>query len=209
MRRKKIIGIFCNGEKISKKIFSLFSNEINFIICADGGSNKIHHLNIEPDIIIGDMDSISNKSLKKFKKSKIISINNQNSTDLEKALKFAVKMNPDKIYIFGAMGNRIDHTLTNLNLIKKYYKYSDIQFITNKSKLIYSNKPVKLHEKIGTTISLIPIGKVTNVHLTGFLYPLNYENLEFGGRDGQSNRSIAYEQIIDFEKGELFIVINF
>jgi thiamine pyrophosphokinase len=209
MKRKKIIGIFCNGEKINKKIFSLFSNEINFIICADGGSNKIYHLNIEPDIIIGDMDSISNKSLKKFKKSKIISINNQNSTDLEKALKFTVKMKPDKIYIFGAMGNRIDHTLTNLNLIKKYYKYSDIQFITNKSKLIYSDKPVKLHEKIGTTISLIPIGKVTNVHLTGFLYPLNYENLEFGGRDGQSNRSIAYEQIIDFKKGELFIVINF
>lgn len=209
MKRKKIIGIFCNGEKINKKIFSLFSNEINFIICADGGSDKIHHLNIVPDVIIGDMDSISNKALMKFKKSRIISINNQNSTDLEKALQFATKMKPDKIYLFGAMGNRIDHTLTNLNLMKKYYRYSDIVFISNKSKLIYTDKPIKLYEKIGTTISLIPLGKVSKVSLNGFLYPLNYEDLEFGRRDGQSNLSISNKQIIDFKKGDLFIVINF
>jgi thiamine pyrophosphokinase len=207
--RKKTIAIFCNGDKASKKVYSRYSDEVDFIICADGGSDKIDHLNITPDVIIGDFDSISKKALDKFKDCKIVPRDNQNSTDMEKALTYAVKLKPAKILVFGAVGDRIDHTLTNLNMLKKFHQYAQIELITNKSKLFFINKPIELNEPAGTTISLVPEGLVKAVTLTGFLYPLNKDDLEFGGRDGQSNVTNSETQIIDFKKGELFIIINF
>jgi len=203
------IAVFCNGDKISGKVFSRFKDEIDFVICADGGSDKINHLGITPDIITGDFDSISKKTLLRYKDTKIIHREDQNSTDLEKALNFAVKLKPKKILLFGAYGDRIDHTLTNLNMLKKFHKNAAIELITNKSKLFYTGKPLELNESIGTVISLIPIGCVKAVTISGFKYPLNKDNLEFGGRDGQSNIVISDKQKIGFKKGELFVVINF
>lgn len=208
-KRKKTIAVFCNGDKTSRKVYSRYAKEIDYIICADGGTDKISRLNIIPDVIIGDLDSVSKKSLEVFKNVKIIPRRDQNSTDLEKSLAYAVKLKPDKILIFGAVGNRIDHTLTNLNMLKKFSSFAKIEIITNKSKLLYINKPVELNEPVGTIISLIPQGFVKAVTLTGFLYPLNNDDLEFGGRDGQSNITNNEIQKIDFKKGELFIVINF
>ena len=209
IKRKKTIAIFCNGDKTSKKVYARYEKEIDYIICADGGSDKISHLNITPDVIIGDLDSISKKSLEIYKDCKIIPRKDQDSTDLEKAITYAIKLKPGKILIFGAVGDRIDHTLTNLNMLKKFCNAAKIEFITNKSKLFYINKPIELNEPAGTIISLVPLGFVKAVTLTGFLYPLNKDDLEFGGRDGQSNLTNSGEQTIDFKKGELFVVINF
>jgi thiamine pyrophosphokinase len=211
MKNKKYntIAIFCNGDKTSKKVYSRFADNIDFKICADGGTDKILNLNITPDLIIGDLDSISKKALDKFKECRIISRSDQNSTDLEKALTHAVRLKPAKIFIFGAIGDRIDHTLTNLNMLKKFSGFTQIEIITNRSRLFYINKPIELNEPAGTSVSLVPQGFVKAVTLTGFKYPLNNDDLEFGGRDGQSNITDSVKQKIDFKKGELFVVINF
>ncbi len=208
-KRIKTIAIFCNGEKIRKSVFSKFAAEIDFIICADGGADKVMHLGSVPDVITGDMDSISKNALKTFSKSKKVLKNDQNSTDLERALCYAKKLKPLRILIFGGMGDRIDHTLTNLNMLKKFQTAGNIEFITNRAKLFLTNKPVELNEKPGTVISLIPHGLVKAVTLTGFKYPLHEDDLIFGGRDGQSNIAKDIKQKIDFTRGDLLIVINF
>jgi thiamine pyrophosphokinase len=207
--RLMAIAIFCNGQKISKHIFSLYRNTIDYIICADGGVNKIIDFNIHPDAIIGDFDSITKKLLTKYKNCEIIHISDQHSTDLEKALNHAITFKPKNIYIFGAIGSRIDHTLTNLNMMKKFHKYSNIELISNKAKLIYINKPIKLQLPKYAIVSLFPIGLVKKVTLKGFKFPLTNEDLEFGVRDGQSNLTISDKQEIIFEQGELFVTITF
>jgi len=203
------IAIFCNGQKISKHVFSLYKNLLNYIICVDGGANKIVGLNIQPNAIIGDFDSISKKLLTKYRNCKIIHSLDQNSTDLEKALQYAVSFHPKNIFIFGAIGNRIDHSLTNLNMLKKFHKHSNIEIISNKAKLFYINKSISLSLPIGYIVSLFPIGVVKNISLKGFKFPLQNEELEFGVRDGQSNLTIANKQEIIFDQGELLITINF
>lgn len=205
----KSIAIFCNGQKVSKHIFSLYKDTIDYIICADGGANKIHDIGISPDVIIGDLDSITKKLLHKYPDCKVIHLTDQYSTDLEKALNHAITLKPKNIYIFGATGGRIDHTLTNLNMLKKFHKHANIEIISNKAKLVYINKSIELKLPHCIIVSLFPIGLVKKVTLTGFKYPLKNEDLEFGVRDGQSNLTISDNQKITFEQGELFITINF
>ena len=210
MKKKiKSIAIFCNGQKISKHIFSLYKSTIDYIICADGGANKIINLNVTPNAIIGDFDSITKKLLNKYTNCEIVHIPDQNSTDLEKALQHAITFQPKNIYIFGAIGSRIDHTLTNLNMLKKFHKYFNIEIISNKAKLIYINRSVKLKLPNCSVVSLFPIGLVKKITLKGFKFPLKNEDLEFGVRDGQSNLTIDNEQEIIFEQGELLVTINF
>ena len=68
-----------------------FLKNYNKIICIDGASNKVISANIIPDYILGDLDSISKKNITKFK-DKIIKLNNQNFSDLQKSLKW-LKLN--------------------------------------------------------------------------------------------------------------------
>ena len=185
------------SDRQKKKIINLLLQ--NNIINNNGYKYKDINL-IKVDVVKSD-DCRSLKEIEEVRADVVIDFSSSEGT--KEALNFAY--NKKMPIVIGTTG--LNEEI--LNLMKKYYRYSDIVFISNKSKLIYTDKPIKLYEKIGTTISLIPLGKVSKVSLNGFLYPLNYEDLEFGRRDGQSNLSISNEQIIDFKKGDLFIVINF
>ena len=65
------IVILANGDFPNHLIPLNFLKKQNKILCCDGAVDKLIKYNIQPDIIIGDMDSISTKS-KKINKDIII-----------------------------------------------------------------------------------------------------------------------------------------
>ena len=76
--------IIANGEfPIHSYPLELIKKAKN-IICTDGSAEKLLNINIQPDILIGDMDSTKINSADI--KIKILEDKNENNTDLEKAL---------------------------------------------------------------------------------------------------------------------------
>ena len=64
---KKCI-ILANGKPPKKSIITFFQKKgYNKLICADGGANSALKMKLVPDLIIGDLDSISSEALKEFK----------------------------------------------------------------------------------------------------------------------------------------------
>ena len=118
MRYKNIL-IICNGEVPHSKIIKKFISLADLIVCVDGGANSALKLNISPDYIIGDMDSIKPLTAERFKNVKHIFKPDQDFTDLEKTLIYLQEFKPEIIHIFGAIGNRIDHSLSNPLYLKK------------------------------------------------------------------------------------------
>ena len=131
---KKCI-ILANGKPPKKSIIYFFQkNGYESLICADGGADSALRMNLVPDAIIGDLDSISPQAFKKFKsKSKIIRLKRQNDTDVEKCLKYAINKNFNQVLLAAVTGNRLDHTICNLGIVLKFMNQLKISIVAEDS----------------------------------------------------------------------------
>jgi thiamine pyrophosphokinase len=202
--------VICNGEVLSKSKIAPLLREQPFIICADGGANKARLLGIRPHAIIGDLDSISSRTRKHFSRVETIHIADQESTDLEKALDFLLKLLIPSATVVGATGGRPDHSLANLSILKKYHRrirllysdpFCDIRIIDSKT---------AFEAVVGSVISLMPLDRCEGIQTIGLKYPLENESLELGEREGTSNVVISSPVQITVKKGclLLFVVKN-
>jgi len=181
--------LVCNGSINTKFIYS-FISEDDFIVAVDGGANKLIKTKFSPDLIIGDMDSISKNSLKKFRKTKkIVFPKEKDKIDLELALDYCIKKKFREIIILGAIGTRADMTMTNIFSLMQIPKKI-------KAKIIHENQEIYLIPKKkfsvegipGEKISLFALkGKVKGLTIKGFKYELKNFNLEYGIGIGLSN----------------------
>ena len=176
MKKEKIILIL-NGNLLIKKNLKKILKNYNSIICADGGANKIIDLGIEPNYILGDMDSIDKKNLKKYSQN-IIKLKNQYYNDLHKALLWAKEQNIKKIDIIGIDGKRLDHTIGNFSIILECISFIDITIFTDYGNIYTINKERTFKNCYKKNISLfnpIPQNKITTY---GLEYELNNFSLK-------------------------------
>ncbi len=208
--------IILNGQILNYEVIKdkIDKEEYDYIICCDGGANHVYNMNLIPDYIIGDLDSIKNDVLvfyknkdvlfKKFNKKK-------DETDTELAIYLAKEIGVSKIDFFASLGNRIDHTIANINLLYKVRKeqihpriiseQEEIYIIIDEKIIIYGNK--------GDTVSVIPLkSDVKGVSLYRLEYPLKNQNMSFGTPLGVSNVMLENSCEIEVEKGSLIIIKN-
>lgn len=199
--------IFLNGRLPATKIIKNFIDRNTLIIAADGGANKIKELKIKADFIVGDMDSISKSSLKYFtqKKTSFIKIDDQESTDFEKSLKFCSQQKLKSVVIFGATGMRPDHTLNNFSVLKRFYKKINVLLVTDEFYIFYLPKHFSFNYKTEETVSLIPMPIAKGIKTNGLEFALDNEDLEFGVREGALNKSNSEKITISFKEGDLLI----
>ena len=107
----------------------------DFIICCDGAlvkfmrnSKAIFGEERLPDLVIGDMDTLSQQMQRKYKDI-IIKEEEQDHNDQTKAVRWAVNNIDDleHIYILGATGGRPEHTIGNAGLLMEYTRMFDLE----------------------------------------------------------------------------------
>lgn len=131
-------------------------------ICADGGIEYAHKLNIRPDIIVGDFDSCDTELLniyidKGVKVEKYPA--EKDFTDTQLAVNMAVEMGCDEIVIIGGIGHRMDHTIANIHILAELSRRNIRGRIIDEHNVIFIIKGEETIEgKPGDIISLIPFG---------------------------------------------------
>jgi thiamine pyrophosphokinase len=205
---KQKIAIIANGLIENKKLHKELLKDFDIFICADGGANNAKELDITPDYIVGDFDSITTSVFNHFKernKTKMIKDKNQNKTDLEIAINLAEKLNPSEITIFGATGNRIDHTLANIYCLDKIKPEIKAKIVDNKNTIELLKKNTEIKSGKNDIISVIPISDVNNLNYTGFKW--NVKNLDTqSGWFGLSNKIEKNNANINFSKGKVLVI---
>lgn len=112
---KNVKNLLCLNGKIPKE--KNFYKNFNMIIAADGAANDLCNMDIIPDYVIGDLDSIKHKILKKIPPENVIKLISQDKSDFEKSVDYIKdKFNEDFI-VTGVEGGFIDHFIYNLNII--------------------------------------------------------------------------------------------
>ncbi|HVO74730.1 MAG TPA: thiamine diphosphokinase, partial [Ignavibacteriaceae bacterium] len=204
---KKFI-LLANGKPPRKKIISfLQSKGYSSLVCADGGANKAKALNLVPDFIIGDLDSIYPHTLKYFQnKSKIIKLSRQNDTDVEKCLKEMMKRDFRESVLLGVTGNRLDHTFCNLGIVIKFFRQIKLKIIAENSLLIPYAGNVELKTIPGEIISLYGFDTKTKIKSEGLFYPLKNVSLPFGKKESTSNIAESNKVILNIKGGIIFVI---
>ncbi len=184
------------------------------VIGADRGARHLRAAGIVPTLIVGDMDSLDTESAKRYKALGCRFIRHpreKDETDTELALREAFGMAPSEVWIWGAMGYRIDHTLANLSLLVQGAEQGiAVKLIDEWCEVFLVTRRTALVGETGQTVSLFPFaGDVTGVTLTGFEYPLTKAVLAVGHPRGTSNRLAAGRGIIEIDRGCLVAVRYF
>ncbi len=161
--------IIVGAGDFSEEIFS--HKEDDFIIAADAGFSHLVSLGINPDMVIGDFDSLgeipSHPNIKKLPVKK-------DDTDIISSVRTALEKDAKTICIYGATGgNRFDHTIANLQTLQFIAENNAVGFIIDKDFIIcsFKNKTLLFDESFKGTISVFSLcGKAEDVNIKGLLY---------------------------------------
>jgi thiamine pyrophosphokinase len=213
MNMSQIVNIVSGGCLGDQSFFQekIARIENCLIICCDGGVRHFQYLGIKPDVIIGDMDSIDHASLASYSTQGIKIIKypaKKDFTDTELALDYALDLKPEAIFIWGALGGRIDHTLANVFLLcKGQEKGIRTYLIDEYGEAFVLDKETSFINETGKTVSLIALSpEVTGINLVGFLYPLKEGTLVMGNSRGISNIITDVRAGISVRQGKLLII---
>ena len=195
------------------------------LICADGGARHLRRLQIRPDLLAGDMDSLSardqawldslNVPVRRYPAIK-------DETDSELALRLALNMLPDprnqhEIVLLAAFGSRPDHVLANQLLA--------VSLAAENLRLVLTDGVTTMYTLVGgqtlslelptydvkpLAVSIIPVGGPINglTCLDSLLYPLDQADLMPGSTRGISNRVIKGPVEISLQKGIALVSVT-
>jgi thiamine pyrophosphokinase len=191
-------ALIVGNRPLGSKIIELAKDKM--VVAADAGADRLLKYNIIPDIVIGDLDSISNKTSTKLEEWIVLNKNIQ-KTDLEKAVDYAFEKGATEIQIVGWSGGRIDHTLAALGLaFNPKISLIDEQFTVEavtESKIINGSE--------STLFSLVAMPEA-RVSVEGARWELQHEKLKMGGRGIHNEIGSSGKVTIECHSGNLLVI---
>lgn len=202
--------VISSGEINDYTLLKKLIDENDYIVCADGGIDHIMKIEKIPNIVLGDLDSISDSGIQ-YIKDKNIKIKKfpaiKDNTDSELAIMYLFDLGMEELTLIGGSGTRLDHTLANVFLMKKFNKDNKFLRIVDDNNIInYVLDEIKinrLHNRFVSIIPLSPEGII--VSLNGFKYPLKNQYIEFSSTLAISNEIIHDNAYVTIHKGEALV----
>ena len=203
--------IFANGELPELNKARLLIQRDDYIICADGGTRHALALNLQPHLVIGDMDSLKEGQWQKLENAGIpveLYPHDKNETDLELAILRAMELEPKEILVIAALGGRFDHALGNIALLSdSRLSAFQARFDDGVEEIFFCREQVEVRGRSADIVSLIPWGgPVQGIQTQGLRWTLNRETLQPQKTRGISNEMLSDSASISVESGLLLIV---
>ncbi len=179
-----------------------------WVVGVDSGADQARELGLKPDLIVGDMDSVSAEAIDAD--AEVMRFpTDKDATDLELALDAVTERDDiDRVIVVGGTGGRLDHFLaTGLILANPRFAHVDIQWLAHPGRVTVIHEHARLHGGVGAHVSLLPVGgDVVGVTTTGLRWQLEREILRFGTSRGVSNEFVAAVATVSIEAGVLLAV---
>jgi thiamine pyrophosphokinase len=201
--------IFCCGRLRNSASIKRITGNCDLLIATTGGAKHLAVLGRQPEIVIGDMDSVGVNEWKNDDNIlKIPYSPDKNKSDVELAVEYALKHECREIFLIAAVGDRLDYTLSNVALVAG--NPGRIAILDGASTLIAVDKSEKciLHGQVGTLVSLIPYGPGPfKVRTKGLKYSLEDELLH-SATYGLSNELSQTQACVCVSNGVLLVYVE-
>ena len=184
----KTVVIICDGRFPKSDYPRYLIGTADFIICCDGALQKFLRASEAifgqkrlPDVVVGDMDSLS-PALRKKHSDIIVQIDEQEHNDQTKAFRWALEniKGISQIYILGATGEREDHTIGNISLLMEYARTYDlegmginVEMISDHATIFAATDTFEMDCGEGRRVSIFSPDNSLNIHSEGLEWPLD------------------------------------
>ena len=166
----------------------------DLLIAADGGADRLREFKRVPDVLVGDLDSITGDTRASLQAENVELLQfpaEKDATDAELAIFEAVRRGATAITILGGRGGRrADHEMANLLLLAHpSLRNVDVRFLTatTEARALGPGKH-NLDLQPGSIVSLVPLSpSVRGVSVTGVRWPLTGRDLTPGSTYTISN----------------------
>ena len=201
-------ALIVNGGHNSTKRDQLGNYDL--IVAVDSGTEQAYKLFLKPDLIIGDLDSIDEKTIKRAEKDEVQILKydtNKNQTDFELALKHVINKEIKDITIIGGEYGEIDHLFGVLTVIISFQEDQQILWIhKDQSVLIPNTKKIAIGNNV--EFSILPFTNLKNLNISGAQWNLDNENIEFGKSLTLRNISIDNYIEVSVDDGKFCLIYN-
>lgn len=203
--------IVANAPDLDAAPYADLLRAADLLIAADGGALPLLRLDLPPQLVIGDLDSLDAESaarleqrgveLRRFPRAK-------DETDLELALLYAAECAAHSIDILGALGGRWDHTFANVALLAlPELRGRRVRLLADRQDLFLVQGSALIEGRRGDTVSLLPLTpEARGVTTRGLLYPLDQATLRYERARGISNVLLDPPGWVSVDEGLLLLV---
>ena len=203
--------ILCDGPPPAPGVLEYWLGGADLFICTDAAGHPYDHLPYPPQVVIGDFDSLAGRLLDGRDGPMFLRVEEQDTTDSEKAVLYALDQGMEEVVLVGAVGWRLDHTLHNTQLLERYADRLRMALAGQQADgvRLAPGQTVSWSLDPGTRFSLVPLmGQSRGVTVEGAEYPLLGGEVGPGGAAAVSN-VVAYDPLlISAGDGALLVLVD-
>lgn len=189
------------GAPVSAALLRLALARAPRIVGADGGADRLLALGVEPEAVVGDLDSISDAARARLA-GRLFHIAEQSTTDFDKALRSVAA---PFVLALGFAGARMDHGLAVLTGLVAHP--DRLCLILGPRDVVFLAPPVMdLRLRVGDRLSLYPMGPVTG-RSRGLEWPIDGLDFAPDGVIGTSNRVTEREVRIEIDAPRMLAIL--
>lgn len=185
---------------------SFLKQKDDMVIAADGGYKAINKLNIEPDIVLGDFDSLG--YVPDFKGKIIKHPVKKDDTDTMLAVKTALEIGYTRIVIYGGTGKRLDHTLANIQTLSYVSARGGRAFLCGDGFTItvINDSGITFKDTAKGNVSVFSVvTKSIGVCEKGLMYELENSEISYDFPLGVSNEFVGTAAEISVKEGSIAV----
>ena len=176
-----------------------------FVIAADGGLRHTQSLNITPNAVLGDFDSLGF-----FPEGANVFPVEKDDTDAMLAVRLGLRRGCDEFLLYGSLdGPRLDHTVANFQTLQFLADHGAVGYLIGNTTMatVVKNGKITFPAGLSGTISVFCMGPdAVGVTEKGLFYGLENGTLTSGFPLGVSNHFTGEEVTISVKNGSLLVL---
>ena len=197
-------AIVANGEVPSSELSIRLLRKMKRIICCDGALQKLLSVNIIPDVIVGDGDSMDREELSRHN-IPYHADRSEEYNDLQKALKYCQANGYDDVLLLGCGGLREDHFIANLSIMVMYSEKMRLAMLTEHGVFNVMRGTSMFRSVPGMQVSVFPSNLHTKLSFNGLKYPVNNRSFNWLW-EGSLNESVGSAFTVEADDEEPVVV---
>ena len=197
-------AIVANGEVPSSELSIRLLRKMKRIICCDGALQKLLSVNIIPDVVVGDGDSMDREELSRHN-IPYHADRSEEYNDLQKALKYCQTNGYNDVLLLGCGGLREDHFIANLSIMVMYSEKMRLAMLTEHGVFNVMRGTSMFRSVPGMQVSVFPSNLHTKLSFSGLKYPVNDRSFNWLW-EGSLNEAVGSAFTVEADEEEPVVV---